>query len=327
MNSRYIHQLPFDICSLVLGSLVFSLSLTLKCKVVKDRVWSANCMHLRLSPHHHPDIFVLMCSGSGCAVQIGNKNIFSCSAFADWWNFAGVWWLFGSSLGKKKKKGGEMKELKMKGCLWRLKTWWFGHFGVGAVGIQLWLPFPLITGTTSTRTRTTRLSVCACRLNGHGLLGAAAHHNTQKQQQQLNKVFCVFALYWFVTVTSCSRYLISLCFYFQMTSWINGLIHHIGIGFVCCFFITTPRLPHHNFSRSPLHILVSPSSKTFISIDDRQRAPVPRMWRLGSAVLNLDHMWPLVTARLKANSLHLASSRLRSDSGQSVKKKKKEREL
>lgn len=172
------------------------------------------------------------------------------------------------------------------------------------------------------------MSVCLCVSFEWSRLawGGSSSQHSKKTTTRLreNQVFCVFALCWFVTVTSCSRYLISLCFYFQMTSWINCLnIHHIGIGFVCCFFITTPRLPHNNFSRSPLYILVSPPSKTFISIDDRQRAPVPRMWRLGSAVLNLDHMWPLVTARLKANSLHLASSRLRSDSGQNVKKKKK----
>lgn len=152
---------------------------------------------LHLSPDHHPDIFVLMCSGSGCAVQMEGgywkqKYFFLLCVrrlMELCWCLVTIWFL-------SRKKGGEMKELKMKGCRWRLKTWWFGLFGVGAVGIQLWLPFPLITGTTSTRTRTTHVClsvrvvwmVTACL--GRQLITTLEKNNSSPQRKSSFLCFC-----------------------------------------------------------------------------------------------------------------------------------------
>lgn len=249
MNSRYIHQLPFGICSVVLGSLVVSLSLTLKCKVVKNRVWSANLMHLRLSPDHHPDIFVLMCSGSGCAVQIWGglleTKIFFLALCSQ---TDGILLVFGDylvPLREKKRRGNEgIKDERMSltfedMVVWTFWGWSCWHPTVASFSPHYWNNIYKNQNNTS---------VCLCvsfewsRLAWGG--SSSQHSKTTITHFRENHIFCVFALYWFVNVTSCSRYLISLCFYFQMTSWINGLtIHHIGIGFVCCFF--------HHYTSSP----------------------------------------------------------------------------
>lgn len=141
----------------------------------------------------------------------------------------------------------------MKGCPWRLKTWWFGHFGMGDVGVQLWLPFSLIPGTTSPKT-TTHLCLC---VSFEWSLFAWGRSSSKRSTATTHFRESLSALYWFVAVISCSGYLITQLFYFQMSSWMNYLIiHYIGITFVCCVFITTPCLPHKNFSRLYLCLLL-----------------------------------------------------------------------